>query len=285
MEKLKQHFLRASMLEKIIYINVAVFIFELLISSFSGLFNNQVNFIDQWFALSSSLDAYITKPWSIITYGFLHADFFHLLSNCIWLYIFGRLFSEYFTPKQLLNFYLLGTIFGGIFFMIAMNYFPAFNSINHLLVGASAGVSAIIIGTATYIPNYELKIPLINVFIKVWHLAAFFVLMDLISLAGSNGGGHFAHLGGALFGFLYVNQSSNKEIEFFSSFKKWFKRDKKNLKTVYKSDNPKPRRTDTNRKSDNQQRIDAILDKIGKSGYDALTKEEKDFLFKQGNPK
>lgn len=169
--------------------------------------------------------------------------------------------------------------------MIAMNYFPAFNSINHLLVGASAGVSAIIIGTATYIPNYELKIPLINVFIKVWHLAAFFVLMDLISLAGSNGGGHFAHLGGALFGFLYVNQSSNKEIEFFSSFKKWFKRDKKNLKTVYKSDNPKPRRTDTNRKSHNQQRIDAILDKIGKSGYDALTKEEKDFLFKQGNPK
>ncbi|AUC14311.1 rhomboid family intramembrane serine protease [Tenacibaculum sp. SZ-18] len=283
MEKLKQHFLRASMLEKIIYINVAVFIFELLISSFSGLFNNQVNFIDQWFALSSSLDAYITKPWSIITYGFLHADFFHLLSNCIWLYIFGRLFSEYFTPKQLLNFYLLGTIFGGIFFMIAMNYFPAFNSINHLLVGASAGVSAIIIGTATYIPNYELKIPLINVFIKVWQLAAFFVLMDLISLAGSNGGGHFAHLGGALFGFIYVQQSSNKEIKFLSSLKKWFKRDKKNLKTVYKSD--KPRRNDTNRKSDNQQRIDAILDKIGKSGYDALTKEEKDFLFKQGNPK
>ncbi|MCH2033461.1 MAG: rhomboid family intramembrane serine protease [Tenacibaculum sp.] len=285
MEKLKQHFLRASMLEKIIYINVAVFIIEALFFSFTRLYQSELNFIDQWFALSSSLDAYITKPWSIITYGFLHADFFHLLSNCIWLYIFGRLFSEYFTPKQLLNFYLLGTIFGGVFFMIAMNYFPAFNSINHLLVGASAGVSAIIIGTATYIPNYELKIPLINVFIKVWHLAAFFVLMDLISLAGSNGGGHFAHLGGALFGFLYVNQSSNKEIEFFSSFKKWFKRDKKNLKTVYKSDNPKPRRTDTNRKSDNQQRIDAILDKIGKSGYDALTKEEKDFLFKQGNPK
>ena len=285
MENLKQHFLRASMLEKIIYINVAVFILDLLVSSFSGLYKTQLSFIDQWFALSSSLDAYITKPWSIVSYGFLHAGFLHILSNCIWLYIFGRLFSEYFTQKQLLNFYLLGTIFGGIFFLIAMNYFPAFSNSSHILVGASAGVSAIIIGTATYIPNYELRIPLINVYIKVWHLAAFFVVMDLISLSGGNGGGHFAHLGGALFGFLYVNQASNKEIELFKNISNWFKRDKKTLKTVYKSNNPKPTRKEANNKSDNQQKIDQILDKIGKSGYDALSKEEKEFLFKQGNPK
>lgn len=285
MEKLKQHFLRASMLEKIIYINVAVFIIEALFFSFTRLYQSEINFIDHWFALSSSLDAYITKPWSIITYGFLHAGFLHILFNCFALYIFGRLFNEYFTQKQLLNFYLLGTIFGGLFFLIATNIFPFFLGKSLILVGASAGVYAIMVGIATYIPNYELRIPLVNLYIKLWQLVAFFIVMNLISLAGSNGGGHFAHLGGALFGFLYVNQSSNKEIEFFSSLKKWFKRDKKNLKTVYKSDNPKPRRTDTNRKSDNQQRIDAILDKIGKSGYDALTKEEKDFLFKQGNPK
>lgn len=282
MKKLAQKFSQASMLEKIIYINVIVFILEALFSSFSKLYNNDINFIDQWFALSSSLDAYITKPWSIVSYGFLHADFFHLLSNCIWLYIFGRLFSEYFTQKQLLNFYLLGTIFGGVFFITSMNYFPAFNSFNHLLVGASAGVSAIIIGTATYIPNYELKIPLINIYIKVWHLAVFFILMDLLSIAGSNGGGHFAHLGGAVFGFLYVNQVSNKELEFFSKFKKWFQKDKSNLKTVYKSKNPKSQSNSKKSKSFNQKRIDEILDKIGKSGYDTLTKEEKDFLFKQG---
>lgn len=285
MENLKQHFSRASMLEKIIYINIAVFVLELLISSFTGLYRSQLNFIDQWFALSSSLDAYITKPWSIVSYGFLHDGFLHILTNCIWLYIFGRLFIEYFTPKQLLNFYLLGTIFGGVFFLTAMNYFPAFKNSPHILVGASAGVSAIIIGTATYIPNYELRIPLINIYIKVWHLAAFFVVMDLISLSGSNGGGHFAHLGGALFGFLYVSRASNKELNLFENISKWFKRDKSNLKTVYKSDNPTPRRKDTLRKSDNQKKIDEILDKIGKSGYDALTKEEKEFLFKQGNPK
>ncbi len=286
MEKIKQHFLRASMLEKIIYVNIIVFVVEMLISSFTGLYKNQLNFIDEWFALSSSLDDYITKPWSIISYGFLHADFLHILFNCISLYIFGRLFIEYFTQKQLLNFYLLGTIFGGFLFLIAMNTFPVFQGRNHILVGASAGIYAIMVGIATYIPNYELRIPLINIYLKVWYLVAFFIVMNLISLSAANGGGHFAHLGGALFGFLYVSQASNKELDIFKNISKWFKRDKKNLKTVYKSDNPKPRKKDTLRnKSENQQKIDEILDKIGKSGYDALTKEEKEFLFKQGNPK
>ncbi|CAL2061165.1 rhomboid family intramembrane serine protease [Tenacibaculum sp. 190524A05c] len=285
MENLKQHFSRASMLEKIIYINIAVFVLELLISSFTGLYRSQLNFIDQWFALSSSLDAYITKPWSIISYGFLHAGFFHILFNCFALYIFGRLFTEYFTQKQLLNFYLLGTIFGGLFFLIATNTFPFFLGKSLILVGASAGVYAIMVGIATYIPNYELRIPLVNLYIKLWQLVAFFIVMNLISLSGSNGGGHFAHLGGALFGFLYVSRASNKELNLFENISKWFKRDKSNLKTVYKSDNPTPRRKDTLRKSDNQKKIDEILDKIGKSGYDALTKEEKEFLFKQGNQK
>lgn len=286
MQNLKNHFLRASMLEKIIYINIAVFVIEALVFSFTGLYKTQLNFIDQWFALSSTLDDYIIKPWSIISYGFLHNGFIHLLSNCIWLYIFGRLFSEYFTQKQLLNFYLFGTIVGGLFFLIAMNYFPIFSNSKHILVGASAGVSAIIIGTATYIPNYELRIPLINVFIKVWHLALFFIVMDLISLSGGNGGGHFAHLGGALFGFLYVNYASNKEIDLFKNIKKWFQKDKSNLKTVYKSKQASSRKkANVTTKSDNQKKIDSILDKIGKSGYDALSKEEKEFLFKQGNPK
>ncbi len=277
---LKQHFSRASMVEKLIYINVAIFIVGLLVSSLSGLYNSQLSFIDKWFALPSSLSAFITKPWTIISYGFLHAGFLHILSNCLWLYLFGRLFSEYSTPKQLLNFYVLGTFFGGLLFLIAMNYFPAFKDGSHILVGASAGVSAIIIGTAAYIPNYELKFPFIG-YIKVWHLATFFVVLDLISLSGSNGGGHFAHLGGALFGFLYINYSSNKELDIFASFRKIFRQEKLPLKTVHKSKNIRPKES-YKLKSEHQQKVDIILEKIGKSGYDALSKEEKKFLFKQG---
>jgi len=163
-----------------------------------------------------------------------------------------------------------------------MNYFPIFTSRSHYLVGASAGVSAIVIGIATYIPNYQVKLPFLG-FVKIWHIAAFNILLDLIQLAGNNGGGHFAHLGGALFGFLYVNYASNKEIDLFKNFNNLFrKKDKKSpLKTVYNSGKTRRPSSSLN-KTENQKKVDEILDKIGKSGYDALSKEEKDFLFKQG---
>lgn len=278
---LKQRFFSATMLEKLIYINLIVFILGLILVSFSGLYGTRTSVLTEWFALPSDLDKFITRPWSLVSYGFLHAGFLHILFNCIWLYIFGRLFLDYFSEKQLLNFYLLGTVFGGMAFLIAMNYFPLFSGSKPPIVGASAGISAIIIGTATHIPNYELRIPLINVYIKVWHLALFFILMDLISLSGGNGGGHFSHLGGALFGFLYVKYAGNKDLDLFSSFKTTRKKNKTKLKTVHKSDHLThrgPYRT----KSDHQKKIDVILEKIGDSGYDSLTQEEKDFLFEQG---
>jgi len=281
MDNLKAHFLRASMVEKLIYINVAIFILELILSSFSGLYGTRTNFIEVWFALPSNLSSFLSKPWTIVSYGFLHSGFIHILSNSIWLYVFGRLFIEYFTEKQVLSFYLLGTFFGGLAFLFAMNYFPVFSGSKPPIVGASAGISAIIIGIATHIPNYQLRIPLINVYVKVWHLAAFFILMDLISLSGGNGGGHFSHLGGALFGFLYVYYASNKELNLFSSFQNLFKPKRAPLKTVHKSGNVKPKGTYST-KSENQQKIDSILEKIGKSGYDSLSKAEKDFLFQQG---
>ncbi len=278
-DNIKQRFSTATMLEKLIYINIAVFILSLLLGSFSGLYGTRTSFITEWFALPSDLNKFLTRPWSLATYGFLHAGFRHILFNCLWLYIFGRLFLEYFSDKQLLSFYILGTVFGGMAFLIAMNYFPIFSGSKPPIVGASAGVSAIIIGTATHIPNYQLRIPLINVYIKVWHLAVFFILMDLISLSGGNGGGHFSHLGGALFGFLFVKYYGNKEMDLFSF--KTTKKKKTKLKTVHRSSTitPKgPYRT----KSEHQKKIDTILEKIGDSGYDSLSQEEKDFLFEQG---
>lgn len=278
-KELQTKFKSSGIVQQLIYINIAVFVLMLLLNSFSGLYQGRNIFIMEWFSLSSSFDVFITRPWSIVTFGFLHGGFLHILFNCLWLYFFGRLFLDYFTPKQLLNFYLLGTVFGGIAFMLSYNYFPVFKGSQVPIVGASAGVSAIVIGLATYIPNYQVNLRFIG-YVKVWHIAAFFIIMDLVSLAGSNGGGHFAHLGGALFGFLYVRQASNKKSGVFEGLSNLFKRKQKPLRTVHRSKN-KAATSSNSVKSDTQQRIDEILDKISKSGYDALSKEEKEFLFKQ----
>ena len=275
---LKQRFERGTIVEKLIYINIFFFFSTMLLSVFQSLYKNDANFLIDWLSLDGSINVVLTKPWTLLTYGFLHADFLHILFNLIALYFIGNLFTEYFTQKKLLTFYLLGTLFGGFFFLFSQNYFPLFQGRTAVLVGASAGISAIFIGIATYMPNYELKIRFIG-FVKLWYLAAIWVGLDILALAGNNAGGHFAHLGGSVFGFLFVNQFSNKKVSAFEQFFSIFKPKKKPLKTVYKSNSTKK----TTEKSDfTQKQIDEILDKISKSGYDTLTKAEKEFLFKQG---
>ncbi|NCT09192.1 MAG: rhomboid family intramembrane serine protease [Flavobacteriia bacterium] len=274
----KSRFQSGTIVEKLIYINICIFIFTVLISVFQDLYKNDTNFLVQWFSLDATIGSLFTKPWSIVTYGFLHQGFIHILFNLIALYFIGNLFIDYFAPKQLLTFYLLGTFFGGLFYLFSQNYFPLFEGTTSILIGASAGISAIFIGIATYMPNYELKIRFIG-FVKLWYLAAIWVSLDVFGLAGGNAGGHFAHLGGSLFGFLFVSKVSNKEIVIFKNLVAIFSTRKKPLKTIYKSTNKKRETT----KSDfTQKQIDTILDKISKSGYDTLTKEEKEFLFKQG---
>ena len=273
-DDLKLRYRQGSIVQKLIYINVGIFVVTLLISVFSGLYRSEANFFTTWFSLDSELDVWFTKPWSILTYGFLHGGFLHLLFNMIALHYIGNLFIDYFTQKQLLTFYLLGTFFGGLLYMLSYNYFPLFEGSNSILVGSSAGVSAIFMGIAAYIPNFEFKLPLVG-FVKLWVFAAIWVAFDVLGLVGANAGGHFAHLGGSLFGFLYVSNASNKELNLFDGFFNLFKSKKKPLRTVYKA----PKKSE---KSDNQKKIDSILDKISKSGYDSLTKAEKEFLFKQG---
>jgi membrane associated rhomboid family serine protease len=276
---IKSRYKGGNIVEKIIYINLAIFVATLLLNVIQGLFKGEINWLFEWFSLDNTYAKLLTKPWTIITYGFLHDGFLHILFNLITFYFIGNLFIEHFTQKQLLTFYFLGTFFGGIFYLLSQNYFPLFEGNSSLLVGASAGISAIFIGITTYIPNYQLKIRFIG-FVKLWHLAAIWLVFDVIGLIGPNAGGHFSHLGGSLFGFLYVNQASNKETSIFSTLYSFFKSKKKPLKTVYKSEKRSPKKT-TNT-SLTQQQIDTILDKISKSGYDTLTKQEKEFLFKQG---
>ncbi|MEN8878918.1 MAG: rhomboid family intramembrane serine protease, partial [Polaribacter sp.] len=142
LDRIKNRFRNGNIVEKLIYINCFVFLGTLLTKVFQGLYVSEYNFIIEWFSLDAEINLLFTKPWSLFSYGFLHANFIHILMNLSVLYYIGNLFLEYFTQKQLLNFYFLGTLFGGILFVFSQNYFPLFNGKTATLVGASAGISA-----------------------------------------------------------------------------------------------------------------------------------------------
>jgi len=276
-EQIKLKFKRATIVEKLIYINVVVFILGFLFKTLNFLMSAHSNLLFNWFALPADYNELIYKPWTIFTYAFLHAGIWHILSNMLVLYYVGNLFLEYFTQKKFLNYYILGALGGGIIFVLSYNIFPAFKNTNSILVGASAAVTAIFVGITTYIPQYEIKIRFLG-FVKLWYLAAIWVGLDIIQIPVENSGGHLAHLGGAIIGFL-LTYEFQKGGDFFKTIKNIFTPKKqKPLKTVYKS----VKRTKSESSIVNQKHIDEILDKISKSGYETLTKEEKDYLFKSG---
>ncbi|MEN8124004.1 MAG: rhomboid family intramembrane serine protease [Bacteroidota bacterium] len=278
-QDIKLKYDNANVIMKIIYITAAVFILTFLNNSISFLSNSQGNFMIDWFALSPHFEQYIIKPWTIITYGFMHEGIFHILFNLLILYYFGNLFLNFFNEKQLLIYYFFGILFGGIVFMLSYNYIPALQTKRAVLVGASAGVTAVLIGIATHIPNYVMRFQFIgNVKLKI--IAIIIVVLDIIQIPNGNAGGHLAHLGGALTGFLLTN-NFNSGKDFITWSEQFLKTKKqKPFKTVYK--NKKAANTNVRQTDDQQRKIDEILDKISKSGYEALSKEDKDFLFKIG---
>lgn len=274
-----QKYLSRSVVEKIIVINIILFVLTYLFNTLSFLFKVDENLIIGWFSLQPEFDILLYKPWTIISYGFLHIGFFHILFNLLVLFYFGNLFLDFFKSKQFLAYYFLGIISGGLIYMLSYNYLPGLKTQQTLLVGASAGVTAIVIGIASHIPNYALRFRFIGS-IKLSYIAIAMVLLDVVQIPNGNAGGHLAHLGGALLGFImtrYLDQGSGLITWTDHLFRP---KEKRPLKTVYKSDKKPYRPSGT--KSMDQERIDAILDKISKSGYDTLTKEEKDFLFKAG---
>lgn len=285
---LKYQFSRLSIAEKLIAINLAVFIVERLATFLLRLSSNS---IVQWFELPKDFFDFLLQPWSIVSYSFFHGGFGHLFWNMLLIYFVGRIFLNLFDARRFLNVYLLGVIMGGLFFILGYNIFPAFFNVNAYLIGASAGASAILIFICAYIPNQEVRLIFFNV--KLWYIGAFVVLMDLIQLpASGNAGGHLAHLGGALLGYWYARQLVNGTdigagfSRFLDAMVNLFKRSERKgpLKTVY---NSKKGRSATSTKAQydkqsNQKKIDAILDKISKSGYESLSKTEKDFLFQAG---
>lgn len=270
---------------KIIAVNAIIFIAFMLfrVLKISGVFS--------FLVLPADLSDFLWQPWSLITYAFIHADFWHLVFNMLFLYYLSRTALNLFRPKQILNVYFLGIIVGGLLFMTIANLWPSdFFGASGTLRGASAGVAALLLFVATYMPNTEIRLfNLIN--IKWKYLAGVFVGLDVFRmLLGMNSGGYVAHIGGYLLGFYYAKKlMDGTDIgrgferlmdRFMSLFKP-----KSNLKTVHRKKNTATRsKSNPSNKTvtDKQKQIDAILDKISKSGYESLTAKEKEFLFKAG---
>jgi len=271
---------------KLIVINIAVFLL-FFIASF--LFNTSSEVLMQWFVLPEEPIEVLKQPWSLLTYSFLHGGFMHILFNMIWLNFFSKFILNLFSEKRFLTVYLLGALYGGLLFVTAYNVFPVFQSKAGYLLGASASVSALMVFAATYSPNISFRFFMVT--IKLWQLAVGLFLLDLFRLgSGTNPGGMLSHIGGAVFGYLYAVQlAKGNDIglwfeKIVASLANLFKTRKNTpFRKVHKTPKNTSKKKTTSVKDERQIKIDGILDKIGKSGYESLTKQEKDFLFKAGD--
>lgn len=288
MNDIKYQYARLNIAQKLIAVNVLVFIINAILPF---LFGWDRDILVQWFELPKDLGSFFTQPWSILTYSFFHGGIWHLFWNMIILFFSSRIFLNLFDARKLTNVFFLGVIMGGLIFLLSYNVFPVFAGARTALIGASAGVTAVLIFICTYIPNQEVRLFFFN--LKLWYLGVFVVLLDLIQIPGGNAGGHLAHLGGALLGYLYARQLTkgndigawfSNMLDAFSAVFSSKKSAKAPLKTVYRSKKEKRIKKDTvdYDKESKQRKIDTILDKISKSGYESLSKEEKDYLFKAG---
>jgi membrane associated rhomboid family serine protease len=289
-QEIKRFFMHGSVLSKLIGLNLMVFLFASVLRVIFFLLNSPVvtEFIGQWFGVSSNIHVVILRPWSVLTYMFLHFDLLHIFFNMIVLYVGGRLFSDFIGQDRLVATYLLGGLAGAIFFIVSYNIFPVFREVKSisLAIGASASVLSIFVAIAVYMPNYRLPLLIIGS-IRLKYIALFFVVIDIISIDQGNPGGHLAHLGGACWGFFYANLlKSGKDPARIVGF--WLEaiaglfHHKRSFNVEYNRERPLTDDDYNDVRAEERKKMDHILDKISQSGYDSLSKEEKNFLFKMG---
>ena len=284
-DEIKESFREGSALTRLIYINLGLFLLIRIANVFYFLAGAEFPMIE-WLALPADLQSIATKPWTLITYMFLHFDFFHILFNVLWLYWMGQIFLGYFDQKKLIAIYLLGGIAGGIFYILGYNFFEVFsqNLAQSRLMGASASVIAIVTALAMYVPNHTIHLLFVGP-VKMKYIALISVLLFVIGIASTNAGGNLAHLGGAFYGVIYILQLRRgfdpaKGVSWIlNSFKKLFTPQPK-VKIIYKK--PADDMEYNKVKNQDQTRMNEILEKISKSGYGSLSKEEKEILFKMG---
>ncbi len=292
-DKLKQRYGSASLLMRFIYINIAVFVVLRVTGLVSFLLTGSGDSFVQWVELPSSLLMLMQRPWTIITYMFSHYGLLHILFNMLWLFWLGRIFLDCFTPRQLGGLYVLGGLGGAALFVLAYNLLPSLASQQAMLIGASASVMAIVIAIAVYRPGYQVGLLFIGPVSLKW-IAIVTVFLDLISIEGANAGGHIAHLGGMLVGLWFalgikrghditswINRAIDAVVSLFKNKKSDAMRQPVGGKR-YKYHQSQPEKSSKNASSNNtrdEARLDEILGKLKRSGYDALTDEEKEFLF------
>jgi membrane associated rhomboid family serine protease len=263
-------------------INIVIWLICLFISVFTWLFNiSDISFVTKLFAVPSDISALAEKPWSVFTYMFLQEQFGHLFFNMLMLYYGGKIFLQYFSEKQLLLTYIFGGLFGALFFILAFNAFPVFEDMkgHAFALGSSASVLSILIAAATYRPDYTLNLFLLGQ-VKMKWVAIVFVVIDFLSITKGNSGGHIAHLGGALWGFLYAFMLKS-DFDIYKIFKK---KAKIRVKTVNSENYHKRPKTDEQynaERAQEQEDVDRILEKIAQNGYSSLSDKEKEFLFRQ----
>ena len=282
--KIKQSFARTNIPAKLIYINVGVFILISLINVCCTLFQIGDTGFLRYLQMSSSWHLLLYRPWTIITYMFLHVEVLHILINMLWLYWFGRIFLLYFNARQFGGLYIAGGIFGAFFFIIAYNSFPYFTHVvgSGFLMGASASVMAIVFAVSFYRKNHEINLLFIGR-IKLIYLALCALVIDLLSVVSANAGGHIAHIGGALFGILFaVQYQKGKDItasinRLIDRLVNWKKRQPPRMKVVYRKQESDAEFNMRKRKE--MDTLDEILDKLKHSGYQSLSSEEKRLLF------
>ncbi len=289
-DDLKQQFNQGNMITRIILINVAVFVVINLVLVFAGGYRDKAIYVNivEPFGINSDWYYLVTHLWGVISHMFLHTGFWHILWNMILLYWFGRIIGDLVGDHRILPLYLLGGLAGGAAFFLYANLTGQAN----YAIGASGAVMAVIVAAGVFAPNYILRLILIGD-VKLKYVVAVLVFLDIIGAGGvNNTGGHFAHLGGAFFGYLFATQLQrgndwsapvNSFLDkLFGLFKNMGSGKKRGPRVAYKNPKAKNKNTKPHAKSDSsshQEHLDAILDKIKKTGYDSLTADEKEFLF------
>lgn len=277
---------------QLILVNLITFLVLILMIPLLDLSGNSETFrtILTYLAMPSSIEKFIVKPWTIITYMFVHIGFFHILFNMLFLYWFGRVVRDYLGSSKVINLYILGGLAGGLFYIFLYNVIPFFADRveNSILFGASAGVFGVVVGAATLMPNYTFFLLFIGP-VRIKYIALFYVILSFANMTGSNAGGDIAHLGGAVLGFFYIKQLQKGKdwgtfIDSTLTFIKSFFKKQSKIKVSYsnKDKSTSSYSSSSSKKNSSeasQEEIDAILDKISQSGYESLTKEEKQKLF------
>lgn len=288
-DEIKASFREGSTLSKLIYINLGVFVLIQAAIIFMHLFGGDQYIYQMISYLAVPTDGIrlITRPWTLISYMFTHKDFFHILFNLLWLFWFGKIFLSYLTEKQLLSIYILGGLAGALLYIVSFNLFPGLKEqvASSMALGASASVMAIVVAIAVLVPDYKIYVILIGP-VKIIYVALVgFALSSLVDFS-VNTGGKIAHIGGALLGYVFTLQyNKGKDItmgfsRFMDKFFHMFSPKKKKMRVTHKKTS-----TDfeyNKQKAEDQKEMDRILDKISKKGYDSLSKEEKEVLFKMG---